>query len=194
MNFKYWAMSQSSFWFFILVQLFPEDNEAGSASSSVCTWRYYLLPCLLLFDRNMPVLKHLICKMESMIAESCELLILRDNPAKQDHLRRIQAATRVFSMLSMDARMRTVLSLYKGEIDSISQRLHEIQVCKPGYSLHLLTSFCLHRNYPPPCRKWYQIRMRRHLLYICWYVCYLDSSFHLKYLCWTIKYWLLQHG
>uniref|UniRef100_A0A7C9EBQ9 Uncharacterized protein n=1 Tax=Opuntia streptacantha TaxID=393608 RepID=A0A7C9EBQ9_OPUST len=107
--------------------LFPEDNEAGSASSSVCTWRYYLLPCLLLFDRNMPVLKHLICKMDSMIAESCELLILRDNPAKQDHLRRIQAATRVFSMLSMDARMRTVLSLYKGEIDSISQRLHEIQ-------------------------------------------------------------------
>lgn len=107
--------------------LFPEDNEVGLASSNVCTWRYYLLPCIFLFDRNVPVLKHLIYKMESAIAESCELLILRDNPAKQDHSRRIKAATRVFSMLFMDARMRTVLSLYKGEIDSISRRLHEIQ-------------------------------------------------------------------
>ncbi|XP_048501199.1 uncharacterized protein LOC104892105 isoform X3 [Beta vulgaris subsp. vulgaris] len=99
--------------------LFPEHEERQMASNSLYTWRDYLLPCFFLLDRSPVFPKLLLDKMGSLIGEACELPFLRDTQLTQDHPRKIKSIVSIFVMMSMDTKMRRVLSSCKKDIDNI---------------------------------------------------------------------------
>lgn len=115
--------------FMILMQLFPAHEDGQRESKSLCTWHYYLLPCFILLDRSPIFAKLLLDKMGSMLDESCEIPFLRDIQLIQDHPRKIKAIFSILLMMSMDTKMRKVLSSHKSEIDNIFQIILLAQVC-----------------------------------------------------------------
>ena len=115
--------------FMILMQLFPAHEDGQMESKSLCTWHYYLLPCFFLLDRSPMIAKLLLDKMGSLLDESCELPFLNDIQLIQDHPRKIKAIFSILLMMSMDTKMRKVLSSRKSEIDNIFQIILLAQVC-----------------------------------------------------------------
>ncbi|XP_057526367.1 uncharacterized protein LOC130805595 isoform X2 [Amaranthus tricolor] len=101
--------------------LFPAHEDGQMESKSLCTWHYYLLPCFFLLDRSPMIAKLLLDKMGSLLDESCELPFLNDIQLIQDHPRKIKAIFSILLMMSMDTKMRKVLSSRKSEIDNIFQ-------------------------------------------------------------------------
>lgn len=92
-------------------------------------WHDYLLPCFFLLDRSSMFRKLLLDNMGSLIGESGELPFLRETQLTRDHPRKIKAIVSIISMMSMDVKMRKVLSSCQTEIDNIFRSILLIQVC-----------------------------------------------------------------
>ncbi|XP_074270765.1 uncharacterized protein LOC141594662 [Silene latifolia] len=105
------------------VALLYPDKEKEQEGRSSCTGRYYLVPCFHLFDRSLVLMKHLLNKVRSFVAESCELPFLIGTNLTQDYPRKIKAVVSFFSMLSTDSKMQRTLSSCKAEIDNILREL-----------------------------------------------------------------------
>ncbi|KNA13119.1 hypothetical protein SOVF_119600 isoform A [Spinacia oleracea] len=101
--------------------LFPEHEEDKMA------WHDYLLPCFFLLDRSSMFRKLLLDNMGSLIGESGELPFLRETQLTRDHPRKIKAIVSIISMMSMDVKMRKVLSSCQTEIDNIFRSILLIQ-------------------------------------------------------------------
>lgn len=94
-----------------VAEFFPEHEERMKFDS-VCTWHYYLLPCFFLLDRSSIFPKLMLDKMESLIGESCD---------------KITAIVSIFLMMSVDDKMRGVLTSCKTEIDNIVWKILSVQ-------------------------------------------------------------------
>ncbi|KAL9247043.1 hypothetical protein vseg_020514 [Gypsophila vaccaria] len=99
--------------------LFPEHEKEQREFRSSCTYRYYLAPCFHLLGGNIGLVKCLLTKMSSLIAEPCKLPFIMGTQMTHDYPRKIKALVCLFSMLSMDLKMQRVLSSCKAQIEDI---------------------------------------------------------------------------
>ncbi|GLT68689.1 hypothetical protein SLA2020_408980 [Shorea laevis] len=108
----------------------PEDDNDSTFSNCVHKRLYYLLPCVLLFDRSPKLLNLVLDIMGSLITGSSSSLPIRGFIQYQystDHLSQIKAIVSVLLSMHMDEKMRKNFFMFKNEIDHILQSIASLQ-------------------------------------------------------------------
>ncbi|TKY65839.1 Testis-expressed sequence 10 protein [Spatholobus suberectus] len=111
------------------VQCIPEDgDEQGTPSIQLSTRHYYLLPCFFLFDRCHKIMNLVLKRMGSAITES-SLSAISDKCTQHTRncLTRVNAVTSVLLLMHKDAKLQQIMSLFKEDIDNITQQVLSLQ-------------------------------------------------------------------
>jgi pre-rRNA-processing protein IPI1 len=117
------------------MQCIQEDREEPNAS--ICTLRYYLIPCFFFFDRSHKLLDLVLKMMGSLITDSSSLLF----PPKYatDCSSRINAIVSVLLLMHKDVKVQQIISSLKAEVDHILRKIlsFQVQFCISRMSLSM---------------------------------------------------------
>ncbi|GMH09691.1 hypothetical protein Nepgr_011532 [Nepenthes gracilis] len=96
---------------------FPGEDDECTISNSILGCRYYLLPCLVLFDRSTKLLKLVLDMLQSLAINFDPMPTSHYySQIVNDHSRKIMAVASVILMISKDVKVQKVLSSCKAEI------------------------------------------------------------------------------
>ncbi|KAH7554167.1 hypothetical protein JRO89_XS12G0124800 [Xanthoceras sorbifolium] len=106
----------------------PEDDDDTTESARIQTCYYFFLPCFFLFDRSHKLLKLALNMMGSLITESTT------SPLSQNYIQyamdrsnRINAIVSTLLLMHKDAKVKTIISLFKVETVNILQIIYSLQ-------------------------------------------------------------------